>query len=189
MLMNKKEKLAKLTELDLSIPELEAYLAQRLNQVTPTPLTLVYLVDGKFIYEKQYNPAYKGRFIGFCTDNTIFYAQLFKCSLAPANLRLDKINGLQLNAICDYKFLPKTAYLATSREKNTVYKYQKEWSKTVRILIERHIKMYTVKKIGGNLFNDIDRGGLQIYCAATNEYHDIDGWRENGTMMICSGIV
>lgn len=188
MLMKKQEMFKVLDALNLSIPEVEAYLAHKLNQVVPTPLTLVYEHGGNFIYEKQYNPLYK-RFIGFLVDNTILYAQQFKCSLKPGWLRLEKITGRDLNQMCDTDIFPDNTYLATSREKNIVYEHQKEWIETVRILADRHIKMYSVKKIGGNIFEDKDRGKLQIYCAATNEYHDIEGWCENGIMMICSGVV
>ena len=185
-----REKLFKvLNALELSIADAEAYVAHRLNTPISTPLTLVYNSGGGFIYESQYNPAFKDCFVGFCVDNTIFYAQMFRCNLAPHSLRLEKIDGQNLNTLCKCNLFPKNAFLATSREKNIVYKHQKEWNETVRILTERHIKMFPVKKIGGNIFEDKDRGKLQIYCAATNEYHDIDGWRERGTMMICSGCV
>ena len=179
-----------LDALEVSVSDLDAYVAQKLNMVEPTPLTLVYYQkDGSFIYENQYNPAYKGRFVGFLIDNTIFYAQLLKCSLVPRWLQLNKATGNDLRQICDNDLFPDSAFLATSREKNIVYVHQSEWNETVRILADRRIKMSPVKKIGGNIFEDEDRGKLQIYCAATNEYHDIDGWRENGTMMICSGKV
>lgn len=178
-----------LDALKMSIPDVEAYLTQKLNQIVPTPLTLVYEENGKFIYENQYNPAYKGRFIGFFVGNTIFFAQLFKCSLTPKWLQLHKINGKDLRQMCDTDLFPENAFLATSREKNIVYEHQKEWNETVHILNDRHIKMYPVKKIGGNIFEDKDRGKLQIYCAATNDYCSLDEWRENGTMMICSGKV
>ncbi len=187
MLMEREKLFKVLTALELSITDAEAYVAHRLNTPVPTPLTLIYFKDGKFIYENQYDPNYKNCFIGFYVESTVFYAGLFKCSNLRKGWQLNKVTGLELRQMCHIDYFPQTAYLATSREKNIVYGHKKEWDETVRILAERHLKMYPVKKIGGNLFNNIDRGGLQIYCAATNEYYDCDTWLENGTMMICSG--